>query len=236
MSSTGERKRSRSGKGPKDKRASKASRTTKPVKVTMQEVKRAVAAEKRKNAGYVDLAVASYPTDNAGAAGSIALIATIAQGAGQTQRIGKKATYKSLQVRGYVQNNTTATLNDVAICIVYDKEPTGLMPNITDIFNQATAQSFLNDTNSDRFQIVRRWSHVLTGNSATPATGNEILDIDEYIDLKSRPVQFKAAATGAIGDIAVGALYLVCLGSSNPGTTASTSFLGFRTRFVDTEG
>lgn len=187
----------------------------------------------KKNAGYVDLANAGYACDTTG---TLTLLATIAQGASQQQRIGKKAMYKSLQARGQITQGSTATTNDIAVCIIYDKEPTGILPAIADIFNSVNAFSFLNDTNSDRFRVLRRWSHVLSGNIATPATGKEIIDIDEYLDLKSLPVQFKAAATGAIGDIAYGALYLVTMGSSPAGTTAATASLGFRIRFFDTEG
>jgi len=217
-------------------RAKSAKTAIKSQRTAMQAAKRVANVNQRRNAGYVDLAAAAYPMDNAGAAASIALIATIAQGAAVTQRIGKKAAYKSLQMRGYIGQGSTATVNDVALLIVYDKEPTGILPAITDILNTATAQSFLNDTNSDRFRILRRFNHTLTGNLATPATGNEIQDLDEYIDLKGLPVQFKAAATGAIGDIAVGALYVVTVGSQPPGTTAASAQVGFRTRFMDVEG
>jgi len=214
-------------------RAKNAEKGAKAKRSAKTEANRAAMSAKKKNAGYVDLANAGYPCDTTG---SITLLATIAQGASQQQRIGKKAMYKSIQTRGNITQNSTATTNDVAVCIIYDKEPTGTLPNITDIFNTVNALSFLNDTNSDRFRVLRRWTHCLSGNPVTPATGNEIIDVDEYLDLKSLPVQFKAAATGAIGDIAYGALYLVTMGSAAAGTTAATASLGFRTRFFDTEG
>lgn len=211
-------------------RAKSAVKSNKEKRGQRQAVARAVA---KKSAGYVDLANAPYNNDTTG---SIALIATIAQGAAVTQRIGKKAVYKSLQMRGFIQSNANTTVADAAILIVYDREPTNTLPAITDILNTASAASFLNDVNSDRFKIVRRFDYTLTGNSTTPATGNEAHSVDEYIDLKGMPVQFKAAATGAIGDLAIGALYVVTVGNQVAGLTAAQSALGFRTRFYDVDG
>lgn len=200
---------------------------------SQRQVQAAVNSVKKRNAHFVDLAAAAYVLDTTG---SITLLATIAQGVSDSQRVGKKAAYKSVQVRGSVASGTTATLNDVSLLIVYDREPTGALPNITDILNTANSRSFNNDTNSDRFKIVRRIDKVLIGNSTTPATGVESFNLDEYIDLKGMPIQFGNAGTGAIGDIKKGALYLVTVGNIAAGTAAASATLGFRTRFFDTEG
>lgn len=183
-----------------------------------------------KDTGYVDLAAANYNCDTTG---SIALIATIAQGASVNQRVGKKIVLKSLQCRGHIRAGTTGTFSEAAILIVYDRRPQGSLPAITDILNTANSRSFNNDANSGRFQILKRIDTVLTGNSVTPATGNEIKNCDFYLDLKKRPVEFMAAGTGAIGDISEGALYVVSVGTDVAGTTAPFAPLGFRTRFID---
>lgn len=197
-----------------------------------QAVKRAVMKEKSKDAGFVDLAGASYATDTTG---TITLVATIAQGVSVNQRTGKKAVYKSVQIRGAWNAGTAGTVTDQAAMLVYDRKPTAALPAITDILVAANSRAFLNDVNSDRFQIVRRWDVNLVGNITTPATGRESLNFDEYVDLKKRPVEFNAAATGAIGDIAKGALYFVTVGNAAAGTTAGTVFAAFRTRFIDIE-
>lgn len=195
-------------------------------------VAQAVIQEKKRNAHFVDLASATYGCDTTG---SITLVATIAQGASQSQRVGKKALYKSVQFRGSIYAGASGTVSDVAILLVYDREPTGLLPGITDILNTVNSKSFNNDTNSDRFKIVRRWDAVLTGNSTAPATGNEIQSFDHYVDLRNLPVLFGNLATGAIGDIKMGALYLVTCGSNALGALAPTLECGARTRFIDLE-
>jgi len=182
--------------------------------------------------GFVDLAVTSYNFD---ATGSIALIATVPQGASVNQRVGKKILLKSLQCRGSFFANSTATINDIAMLIVYDKRPTGSLPAITDILTAANNIAFNNDANSGRFVIMKRTDEVLVGNPTAAAnlTERTIISSDFFLDLKSMPVAFKAAGTGAIGDIEQGALYIITVGSNSAGTTAATASISFRTRFVD---
>lgn len=202
--------------------------------MSMKGAARAVA--KAKETGYVDIAAAAYALDTTG---SVTLLNTVAQGTTVNQRVGKKILLKSLQVRGYSAANSTATFNDVAWMIVYDKRPTGALPAITDILVSASAQSLNNDNNSGRFAILKRVDQVLLGNfSLTGAVANALTDIsavseDCFLDLHSKETVYKAAATGAIADIEQGALYLVTVGSNAAGTTAAAATLAFRLRFWD---
>lgn len=184
----------------------------------------------QRDAGYVDLAFTGF---TANTTGQIGLVATIAQGVSVNQRIGKKAKYKSVQLRGQFYANAAATINDTAVLLIYDRKPQNALPAITDVLVTATPQSFMNDANSDRFRVLRRWDNVLIGNSTTPATGKEAVNFDQYVPLNGLPVEFGAAGTGAIGDISTGALYLIVVGNVAAGTGAATCNIGCRTRFVD---
>lgn len=189
-----------------------------------------------KETGFVDLAAATYALDTTG---TVTLIATVAQGASVNQRVGKKIRLKSLQCRGQMFNGTTATSNDVAYMIVYDRRPTGSLPAVTDILDTASAISMNNDANSGRFSILKRCDGLLIGNQtvqaaiANYATDNSVQPADWFLNLKNLQTVYKAAATGAIADIEQGALYLVTVGSNVAGTTAATLQVGFRTRFWD---
>lgn len=190
----------------------------------------------KKETGYVDVALATYVLDTTG---SVTLLNTVAQGAAVTQRIGKKIIMKGLLCRGNIGNNSAATVNDVAYMIVYDKRPTGALPSVTDILVTANANSMNNDANAGRFRIVKRVDDILLGNSSlTGAVANALVDstyktMDWYLDLKSMPVTYKAAGTGAIGDIEEGALYLVTVGNTAAGTSAAVMGAAFRLRFLD---
>lgn len=182
--------------------------------------------------GYVDLALAGYNFDTTG---SILLLNTVAQGASVNQRVGKKIRMKGLQCRGIHQNNTTATINDCAVLVVYDKRPTGALPTATDVLVSASSFAFNNDANAGRFSIIKRHDFVLNGNSSAAANHLDTMSLgaDFYLDLKGLETVYKAAATGAIGDIEQGALYLITVGNNPAGTGAATGFMGFRLRFLD---
>lgn len=197
--------------------------------VQVAQAVRAYQAQKR-DAGYVDLAVANYALDTTG---SITLLTTIAQGASVNQRIGKKAVYKSLQIRGAVTSNGTAIANDAALILVLDRKPTNALPAITDVLVSANARAFNNDVNSDRFKILRRWDFQLLGNTTAPATGLEGFSADAFVPMKGIPIEFNAAGTGAIGDISKNALYLITVGVNAAGGTAANATLAFRTRFTE---
>lgn len=188
-----------------------------------------------KETGFVDLAATSYALDTTG---TITLIATIPQGTSVNTRVGKKILLKSLQIRGFCVAGSTAAYNDCAILVVYDKRPTGSLPLVTDVLVTATSTAFNNDANSGRFKIVRRYDFELIGSVTGTLATQQLTEAsaksaDDFIDLKGKPQVFKAAGTGAIGDIEEGCLYLVTVGSNAAGTSAATASLGFRTRFVD---
>lgn len=179
---------------------------------------------------YVDLAAATYGLNTTG---SITLLATIAQGATVNQRIGKRAYYKSLLLRGSCYSNANTTIADGGFLVVYDKRPTGALPAITDILTSISPNAFMNDNNTGRFEVIRRFDYVFAGNSTTPTTGLEVHNIDEFIKLGKRPITFEALGTGAINDIDMGALYLVTYGSVAAGTGASSLYIAARVRFTE---
>lgn len=210
---------------PTRKRAASAAAKPAAKKVRRSSAIRRSIAE----SNYVDLANAAYAMDTTG---TLTLLATIPQGTSVSQRVGKKVLLKSLQCRSFVTNGSAATVNNVAMLIVYDRRPTGSLPAITDVLALATVNSMNNDVNTGRFQILKREDFVLVGNSTTPATGMEMKTVDFYLPL-NKPCVFKAAGTGAIADIDEGALYLITLGSSAAGTAAATLNATFRTRYHD---
>lgn len=180
--------------------------------------------------GYVDLAVGTYNCDTTG---SIALLNTVPQGAGTSQRVGKKIKLKSLQMRGGMANNSTAVTSNPAYMIVYDKRPTGTLPAITDILDTAHSASFLNDNNTARFQILKRVDQMMTGNPSSFFNQTSVKNADRFINLRGKIQVFNNVGTGAIGDIDQGALYLVTVGDVAAGTSASTLAAGFRLRYWD---
>jgi len=178
---------------------------------------------------YVDLA----GTQNMHTTGSLQLLATIPQGASVSQRIGKRAYYKSLMIRAFITAGTTNTVNTPVLMIVYDKRPTGALPAITDIIQTVTPNSMMNDNNTGRFEVIRRKQFEQAGNSTTPQTGQERIIYEDFVRMNKRPITFESAGTGSIGDIDSGALYLIMFSTNPTGTTASQCEFNIRTRFTE---
>jgi len=183
-----------------------------------------------KETGFVDTAVANYAYDTTG---SITLINTVAQGTTVNQRVGKKIVMKSLLMRGFHLNGSTASYNDCVYLVVYDKRPTGSLPAITDILNTINSSSMNNDANSGRFVILKRGSIVLQGLPSTTTGINFAENADMYLDLRNLPVSYKLGTTGAIGDQEMGSLLFVTCGNTGAGTSAAQITVGFRLRFLD---
>jgi len=183
----------------------------------------------KQESGYVDLAAYTAAGDSTG---SVTLIATVAQGTSVSQRVGKKIRWESIQVRGTVTSASGATWNKGALIFVYDKRPTGALPTVSDILVSPSSYALNNDTNSGRFQILRRLDHLCIGPmGANPPNGREGFVIDEFIKVR-RPCVFKAGGTGAIGDIEEGALYVVAIGQ-NVIPNNVTYTCGIRVRYTD---
>jgi len=179
--------------------------------------------------GYVDNAVITNPINSTG---TVDLIFTCAQGTAVTQRVGKRIFTKSIQWRGVLSADTTTTTSAGTWIIVYDRRPTGALPALTDIIKSASPFAMNNDDNSGRFQIVHRRDFVVLGNTATPTTGQEVLTENGFIKFR-RQIDYKSAGTGAIGDIEMGALYLVTVGQTAAGTADAGITIIFRTRFTE---
>lgn len=194
-------------------------------------LQRAYAKEK----GFFDTNLATYGLDTTG---TVTLLNPVPSGTGVEQRVGKKIIMKGLQCRGTLLNANNQVINDIAYMIVYDKRPTGALPAVTDILETANANALNNDANAGRFRILKRVDDVIIGNTtltgavANALTSATVKTCDWWLDLKSAPVVYKLAGTGAIGDIEEGALYLVTVGTVAAAASAVMNAT-FRMRFVD---
>ena len=167
--------------------------------------------------------------------GSVTLLATIAQGNTVNQREGKSAQLTSVRIRGNQRAGSTTTIADGAQYLVWDRQPNKALAAVADVLTSATSNAFPNRENAQRFVILKNFRCSFAGNTATPAAGTEIIDIDEYVKLPRECVTSYTTAdtTGVIGDIISGALLWVSVGDIGAGTASATSTLSFRVNFRD---
>jgi len=177
----------------------------------------------------VDTVSANYALDTTG---SVTLVNGVATGTDFTNRIGRKVVWKSVQIRGlWLPADATVSNNLCRICLVWDTQPNGALPAISDIFNQALGNSMLNLNNRDRFKMIMDKQFIAAEYSAVgqavPGTGH----IKAFRKLSGLETIFDGT-TNAIGDIQSGSLLLVTLGTQ---PTASSHVLtaAVRCRFTD---
>lgn len=179
----------------------------------------------------------------------------VAPGSASYNRIGRKLSLKSVRLYGLIkatiaEQATTADLHGllVRLTVVWDKQPSGVLPVFSDIFGQTlqdgTEQSSFLDKlrydNTDRFQVLRDVVHdfdpTLYNGGAGTANGQlPVTFYDEYIPLKGKESVFSGqSGTATIADISSGALYLVVRSSNNISGVAEAQLDGTaRLRYTD---
>ena len=138
----------------------------------------------------------------------------IAQGTGESQRIGRKATIKYIGVRYrlYLENSNSAvaTHDTCRVILYWDKQCNGTAASVTDILETANYQSFNNLANKERFRVLSDKSHTLVSRSANSTTWGEDA-ASAQIHLKvTIPIEY-SSTTGAIGEIRSNNLCFLCL-------------------------
>jgi len=180
----------------------------------------------------VDTAAATYVCSTTG---SVTAINLAAEGTDFTNRLGRKTTNVAVQLEGLLEPIDTITAACKArIMLIYDAQPNGALPAITDILTAATSQSFMNLNNRDRFKILCDINRTIGGtdNTATQsyAQSPSVYNISVYRKINLDTIW--SGTTAAIGSVGTGALLLVTIGDQ--GGTAGANFNGaVRVRFVD---
>lgn len=136
----------------------------------------------------------------------------ILQGAGAYQRVGQKVVLKSFAFKCNLElGGTPPVMGNGRIMIIYDRQPNGAFPSISDILsiNVSTAPVFtsgINMSKKSRFTILTDQYIDLD----TDALGTKTVSLfRNNINLET---EFSANG-GTIADISTGALYLVAIGS-----------------------
>lgn len=184
-------------------------------------------------------------------AGDITLLNHIGPGTGPNQRIGRKYVIKSIQLRMRVTQSAVAdTANafdidhpsyGVRILVVWDKQPNGVAPAISDIL-QGTPHSvaLTNLDNRNRFRIIID-KHFGTANQVSTAISTAVqLNSGCHMWKKYKKCNLtvinNANGNADIGDINTGALWFVSVSeassTANPSELAGV-FCRARLRYLD---
>lgn len=187
--------------------------------------------------------------------GGIVVMNLVVPGNGSWNRIGRKIRMRSLRIVGTVDAQctyqtvaTTMHGGTVRMIVVYDKQPSGVLPTFDSIFGLTAADgtestnylSPLRYDNTDRFVVLKdtKWNCNPEG---MVATGGVIISpqykIDEYIRLPNLETVYSGQTSPqTIADISSGALYVIFRADENTSGifTAVVPSVSFgRLRYVD---
>lgn len=185
---------------------------------------------------YIDVAVA---TANFDTTGTTTFCTPVPQGDTVSSRIGKKISLKAIQIKGKIVA-AALSVTKASLLLVYDRNPNAATPAITDVLASASSLALSNRQWSERFKIIRRWNYAITGSAGSASAsagfpnGGVLVDVDEYVRLGGREVEWTTADTTGSGSAVVkGALYLFAIGDAANGTATPTGVFNLRTDYED---
>jgi len=164
--------------------------------------------------------------------GSITGINFVATGTDFTNRIGRKVIWKSFTLTALIQPSDAATDSNLwRIMVVYDKQPNGALPAVTDVLTAATSTSNMNLNNRDRFRVLLD----KMGTIGFYNVSQQIADKTSAMVRKYKRINLQTIFDGTaadIGSIQTGSIFVLTVGTNAAGL-GSQCWIATRMRFVD---
>ena len=148
------------------------------------------------------------------------LLNGLAPGTGASQRIGKKVTLKSIQLRASIGASIAGASPFQGMCrvfILYDKQTNASLPTIGNILETVHGTSPMNMDNRERFVVLYDRQIALDQNG-----GNVSSQIKMYKRLNLTTV-FNNGAAGTVADINSGSILIVFISEQVNNTPATNS-------------
>jgi len=212
------------------------------IKAMERKVARTI--EKKGVDGNMDISAGILETTNTNS--NIFVPVLVSPGTASYNRVGRKIQLRSLRVRGVYELESGSTSVTVRMVIVWDKQPSGVLPTFDIIFG-STAQDgtessdvldALRYDNMDRFQILRDVVVSLTpqgyAGSAVPGLNQYVFD--EYVKLTGKETVYSAQNTPCtIADVSSGGLYVIFRATDRVSGVreVNTAFTTYRLRYTD---
>lgn len=181
----------------------------------------------------VDTASTTYVCDTTG---TVTLLNGTAQGSDFSNRIGRKATMVAVQLEGQIipADLTNTASSKCRVMLIYDAQPNGALPAITDILTASTSNAFMNLNNRDRFKVIadvnESIGHVVDTATQAQAGSPTVHNVSVYKKINLETIY--DGTTAAIADVQTGALLLVTIGNQAAGA-GGLYFGAVRVRFID---
>jgi len=156
-----------------------------------------------------------------------------------SNRIGRNIQCKSLQwhITATSEAGCTQPAGPLRFLLVWDKDPNGTLPAVTDLLETASVPAMINMANKDRFIVLHDSIKTTPSGNSTGLVG--VLSAQEncilfngYRKLNMKTV-YNAGNAGTIADIQHGALYSLVLSDIAAGTGDWNTDGRIRLRYTD---
>jgi len=154
--------------------------------------------------------------NNVPSAGLVTSLLTVAQGSGPTERVGRRINLHSMELSLKFRQFSDADFCYSRLWIIYDRQPNGVLPSFTTIFNQAVPETILNTNFGHRFKILFSKGFASSREVTTGDVKNNNIQYvnPTKIDLKGLSTSY-TGSTSNIGDIERGAIYACIVSTDN---------------------
>ncbi len=157
--------------------------------------------------------------DKTGSAYGCTCINTIQQGTDYYERVGVKVMACGIELTMTLRLVGTALFNSIRYALVYDRQPNGAFPVMSDIWTTSQVGlefgSEVNMTHTERFIVI--------ADSTVDFDANYKAQVTVKRKIKKKfPIQFQAS-TGSISDVSAGAVYLICGSLTYAGASGATT-------------
>jgi len=176
----------------------------------------------------IDISDVSTPTDVGSA---IILLNGLTKGTEVNQRVGRKFTMKSIDIKFGIHFATPFTPQTVRVLLLYDKAPNGSYPSLTQDVIVETGSVYA-PFSSRNLEHMERMQCLMDRRYTLDTYGNGRI-VDSYYKKGEWPVIFNGDNNGTISDICHGAIYWITYGDQAP--AGNPGFFRFysRIRFLD---
>lgn len=185
-----------------------ASSVNKKVAVLQKQVRGLQRSEELKS---LDTALA-FNVDATGEIPATGQLCLIPQGAADGQRIGRKVSVKSFQIRasvGFVPAAAATASSTAHIFVIQDRQCNGAAAAVLDVFSSTNLAIAMRDrVNDSRFRILHHWYHTFTPSAGVTTAYNNDQCAWQHYQKVNFPLEFSGAA-GAIGEIATNNIFLM---------------------------
>lgn len=188
---------------------------------------------------YIDNATRGQAVTNSGV---LFLLNGLTQGTSATTRVGQRIMMKNFHLKclilaAQVGQTPTITMSLFRVMVLYDVQPNGATPSVTDILETNTGSlgplSPMSIANGSRFKVLYDQRFLCNNQLSAGVLPPKFSNWMEKFQKMNLETQYAAANTGTVTDIRTGSLFLLFISDETAAANACQVDFYCRVRYYD---